>query len=93
MRSDEYAETLQWNLCSSTVESVTAVVENGIPVAKFLHSSDVSAHDVLKKLRFEAISGIFQLHFSPSSCTLRLEPSNHHPLSLPAFVGTKQALR
>ena len=60
MRSDEYAETLQWNLCSRTVASVTAVVEHGIPVAKFLHSSDVLVHDVLKKLRIEAISGIFQ---------------------------------
>jgi hypothetical protein len=60
MRSDEYAETLQWNLCRGTVASITAVVENGVPAAAYLRSLDAPIHDPLMKLNLEAIAGTYQ---------------------------------
>ena len=60
MRADEYAETLQWNLCRGTVASVTAVVEHGVPIATYLRSLDVPIHDPHHKLHLEAISGVYQ---------------------------------
>ena len=60
MRADEYAETLQWNLCRDTVASVTAVIEHGVPVATYLRSLHVLIHDPRHKLQLETISGIYQ---------------------------------
>jgi hypothetical protein len=60
MRSDEYAETLQWNLCRGTVVSITAVVENGVPAAAYLRSLHAPIHDPLMKLNLEAIAGTYQ---------------------------------
>ena len=60
MRSDEYAETLQWNLCRGTVASVTAVVENGVSAAAYLRSLDAPIHDPLLKLNLDAIAGTYQ---------------------------------
>ena len=64
MRADEYAESLQWNLCRSTVASVTAVVEHGVPVVTYLRSLDGPIHDPQNKLHLEAISGIYQCALS-----------------------------
>ena len=61
LRADEYAETLQWNLCRGTVASVTAVVEHGVPIARYLWSLDAPIHDPHSKLQLEKISGIYQL--------------------------------
>jgi hypothetical protein len=60
LRADEYAETLQWNLCRGTVESLTAVVEHGAPAAKYLWSLAAPIHDPRLKLQLETISGIYQ---------------------------------
>jgi hypothetical protein len=60
MRADEYADTLQWNLCRGTVASVTAVVEHGVPIATYLRSLDAPIHEPHHKLHLKAISGVYQ---------------------------------
>ena len=71
LRADEYAETLQWNLCRGTVASITAVVEHGVPVAKYLWFLDAPIHDPYSKLQLEPISGIYQLVARPGTIHAR----------------------
>jgi len=63
LRADEYAETLQWNICRGTVASVVAVVEHGVPPAVYLSSLNEPIHDPLNKLNLEPITGIYQYVF------------------------------
>jgi hypothetical protein len=63
MRADEFAETLQWNVCNGNVASITAVVEYGAPIEVYLRWLDVPIHDPHQKLRFESIPGVYQ--FAP----------------------------
>ncbi len=60
MRADEYAETLQWNICRGTVGSVTAVIEHSVSVSVFLRALDAPIHDPFGKLNLEVIPGIYQ---------------------------------
>jgi hypothetical protein len=53
LRADEYAETLQWNICRGTVASVVAVVEDGVSPAVYLSSLNAPIHDPLNKLNLE----------------------------------------
>ena len=69
MRADEYAATLQWNICRGTVASVTAVIEHGVPVTKYLRSMDATIHDPEFKLHLEPIPGIYQC---AAACAWRL---------------------
>ena len=65
MRIDEYAETVQWNLCRSTVASLTAVIERDVSVATYLQSFDLPLHDPHNKLHLETISGTYQYEAPP----------------------------
>jgi hypothetical protein len=65
MRIDEYAESVQWNLCRRTVASLTAVIERDVSVATYLQSFDLPLHDPHNKLRLEQIPGIFQCAAPP----------------------------
>jgi hypothetical protein len=67
LRADEFAETLQWNICRGTVASVTAVVEHNISAAAFMRSLSVPIHDPENKLHLHTVPGIYQY---VSSCTL-----------------------
>ena len=60
MRADEYAESLQWNICRGTVASVLAVVESAVPLEKYFWSLDAPIHDPELKLNLETIPGIYQ---------------------------------
>ena len=60
MRADEYAESLQWNICRGTVASVLALVEHAVPLEKYLWSLDAPIHDPELKLNLETIPGIYQ---------------------------------
>jgi hypothetical protein len=83
LRADEYAETLQWNICRGTVASVTAVVEHDVPIAKYIWSLGAPVHDPQLKLHLEVIPGIYQFDaiFSPFV----------FPLSQLVFAGTTLA--
>ena len=65
MRIDEYAETVQWNLCRSTVASLTAVIERDVSVATYLQAFDLPLHDPHNKLHLEPISGTYQYEAPP----------------------------
>ncbi len=67
MRADEYAATLQWNLCRRTVASVTSFVEHGVHISKYLRAMDVAIHDPEFKLHLESIPGGYRLQ---PACTL-----------------------
>lgn len=65
MRIDEYAETLQWNLCRSTVASLTAVIEHDVSVATYLQSFELPLHDPHNKLHLEPIPETYQCAAPP----------------------------